>query len=123
MTTNLPKKEIEKTQTQTQTYFDGYFEQPVTVSQNEVDVVNAFFLRLTNNNTEAAQAYTGSVLSIAKEQKVSPVTIVEDFENQDTSKITRRLLTLLNNNRLKTSLLGVKKTAKVNPFVARNIIP
>ena len=122
MTTNLPKQDIEKTQEPTQTYFDGYFQQPVTVSQNEVDAVNAFFLRLTNNNTEAAQAYTGSVLSIASEQKISPVTIIQDFENQDTSKITRRLLTLLNNNRLKTSLLGIKKTPKTNPYVARNII-
>lgn len=116
---NLPKRTDD---TNTSAYFSGYYKTTLPVSGQQYDAVITFFLKRTTGNRTAAEALTASVMTIAQNRGIDPISFIEEFKKyNDDSSYKAALLALLNSERRTTSKLGYSITPEANPFIARNI--
>lgn len=116
---NLPKR---TDQNDTNAYFAGYYQTTLPVSGQQYDSVLTFFLRQTKGNKIAAEALTASVVTIAQNRGINPLSIVDEFKQyKDNDSFKAALLALLNSDRRTTSKLGYSITPEANPYVSRNI--
>ena len=103
-------------------FVDGYYKKTFPVSGDEYDTVRTFFLRRTNGNKTAADALTGSVLTIANNRNIRPLSIIEDFKRYtDNASFTAALMALINGDRRSTSKLGYAVIPEPDQYVVRNI--
>lgn len=116
---NLPKTTNEYS---TDAYFSGYYKTNLPVSGQQYDAVLTFFLKRTSGNKTSAEALTASVLTIAQNRGLDPLSLVEEFKKfNDNDSFKASLLALLNSDRRPTSKLGYSVTPDPNPFIVRNI--
>jgi len=121
--TNLPVDLEQNTSDEkTQSFFNGYFDVPLNVPPSTTDAVRSFFLREVRNE-EAANALAHSVITIAYENQVEPMDIIEEFQQQEGIAVTDLMAALINRTRRDTSLIGIKEPRLANANVARNILP
>ena len=120
MYTNLPQQ---KTSSKTEySHFDNYYKQQNSVGPGQYDAVYTFFLGKTNNNVQAAESLTASLLKLTYENNVDPMALLEDFKkynNNESFKIA--LIGLFNSSRSNTSKIGFAATPTSPPLVTRNI--
>lgn len=103
-------------------FVDGYYKKNFPVSGDEYDAVRTFFLRKTGGNKTAADALTGSVLTIANNRNIRPMSIIEDFKRYtDNTSFTAALIALINGDRRNTSKLGYAVIPEADQYVVRNI--
>jgi len=115
--TNLPINNIEETLD----YFQRIYDDPVTVTQNQVDALYAFFIaRTENEQTALALVYTVVVTAFSTRQ--NPMTMLDRFKKLDSFSLDAQLARFLNSSRNNTSMLGVKNTPTVNSQIARTIL-
>lgn len=106
----------------TSSYFNGYYKTNLPVNGQQYDAVLTFFLKKTSGNKVAAEALTASVITIAQNRGINPLSIVDDFKNyKDNDSFKAALLALLNTERRTTSKLGYSVTPEANPYIVRNI--
>ena len=116
--TNLPINDIESTLKHFATIFDS----PVSVPQNVVDALYAFFVERTENE-ETALAFVHTVIATAVGAKINPMVLLDQFKAASTNfKLDTQLATFLNLTRNNTSMLGVKNVPKVNNHISRTIL-
>ena len=116
---NLPKRTEDLN---TGAYFSGYYQTTLPVSGQQYDAVLTFFLKKTTGNRVAAEALTASVMTIAQNRGIDPMSFIEEFKRyNDDDSFKAALLALLNSDRRSTSKLGYSVTPEANPYVARNI--
>ena len=102
-------------------YFEGYYNTTLPVSGQEYDIVLTFFMKRTGDAT-AAEALTASVLVLALNRGISPVSVIEEFKRiKDDQHYKAALVALINSDRRTTSKLGYAAEANPNPYVVRNI--
>lgn len=117
MATNLPPKDINKTQE----FFNNFFKQSESTSQNVNDAVVGFFQDLTGNK-DAGIVLASTVLISASEQGVDPMALVDEFRKLKPRELNAYLTLLLNITRSGTSLLGVTNQPQTSKYISRSIL-
>ena len=103
-------------------FYQGYYKTDIPVSGAVYDAVLTFFLRRTNGDRTAAEALTSSVMVIALNRGIEPMSIIDDFKKlQDDAAFKAAIVSFLNSDRRPTSKLGYAATPLVNEYVVRNI--
>ena len=103
--------------------FDNYNEGKSVVSTtNEFDAVKGFFLRKTEGNIDSALALTDTVLTVANLHGISPMQMIDELDTYSTTEVQQVLISMINQTRGNTSVLGYNKSQTPNQAVARNII-
>ena len=122
MATNLPKKET--TTNKTGEFFDVYntSRTDTVVPSNEFDAVRGFFMRKTNDNETVSEGLTDTVMQIANLHNVSPMDIISEFNEYAVTEIQQSLVSLINQTRANTSILGFNKNKTPSVPAARNIL-
>ena len=116
--TNLPVANIEATLE----YFNKIYDLPISVPQNTVDALYAFFIRRTENE-ESALALVNTVVTTALSSKINPMVLLDEFRSLgDEIKLDIQLAAFLNITRNNTSILGVKNVPKVNNHISRTVL-
>lgn len=122
MATNLPKKDISTNKTGE--FFDVYNtpRSETLVPSNEYDAVRGFFMRKTNDNKTVSAGLTDTVMQIANLHNVAPMDIIQEFNEYAVTDIQQALVSLINQTRANTSILGFNKNKTPSVPAARNII-
>ena len=116
--TNLPINNIEETLA----YFETIYDDSITVSQNIVDALYAFFISRTENE-DTALALVHTVIVTAVGAKINPMAMLDQFKAAGSEfKLNVQLATFLNQTRNNTSMLGVKNVPQVNNHISRTIL-
>jgi hypothetical protein len=116
---NLPKT---TNNFNTPAFFNGYYKTNLPVNGQQYDAVLTFFLKRTSGNKVAAEALTASVITIAQNRGINPLSVVDEFKNyKDNDSFKAALLALLNSERRTTSKLGYSVIPEANPYIVRNI--
>jgi hypothetical protein len=106
----------------TNSYFAGYYTTTLPVNGQQYDAVLTFFLKKTSGNRVAAESLTASVMTIAQNKGLDPISFVEEFKRyKDNESFKAALLAFLNSDRRPTSKLGYSVIPEANPFIVRNI--
>ena len=109
-------------QTDTQVFFNGYFSQPIQVSDALWGQVYGYFLTITNS-TDAASALAQSVITLSYNNNINALDLIQKFQTDPKSNNTKALLiSFFNSVKGSTSKLGYKNNNSTTPNVARNII-
>jgi len=102
-------------------FFDNYYNQKLEFNANEVDAVINFFEKRGFEKSSAIT--TGTVLlQQAKLDDVKVFKLLDTLKGLDEAQLSVVVAEVLNYNRLKTSTLGVKTTAKTNALDNRNVV-
>lgn len=105
-----------------QGYYDGYYSRSVPVTGQQYDVILTFFMKRTNSDKIAAEALTSSVLVLALNRGIDPLSIIDDFKKfNDDLSFKAALVALLNSDRRPTSKLGYAAEPVQDQYVVRNI--
>jgi hypothetical protein len=116
MATNLPGQS-----TQTQEFFNGYYNQKITMNPNEYNQVYSFFVSKTGSES-AAQQLTQTVMIITYNNNISPIQIINDFNKAaSVSDFKTLLITFFNSFRGPTSKIGYSNNIFKNEWIERNI--
>ena len=120
--TNLPvDQDLSSAEQRTLVFFNGYFDESITVDSSVHDTVYSFFLRQTND-PQSANAFTHSLITISNQLDVKPLDLLDQFGNTGLS-VDKTMAALINDTRRNTSLIGLKQPTTATPAVARNILP
>jgi hypothetical protein len=121
MATNLPKSNKPNATTEFFNQYDAPTDSSV-VNANEYDAVRGFFLRKTNDNETVADGLTGTVMSLSNLHNVSPMDLIDDFTDYALTDIQQALVSLINQTRANTSILGFNRNKTPSQTIARNIL-
>jgi len=103
-------------------FFNGYFTQPVQISDAVWEQVYNYFLTLTNDPT-AANTLAQSVIALTHNNNLNPLTVLNQFQTSpNNSNIKNLLISFFNNVKGSTSKLGYKNNITTSANIARNII-
>ena len=116
--TNLPIDDI----ADTMAYFAQVYDRPIEITQNVIDALYAFFISRTENK-DAAMALVNSVLVTSLNERINPMTLLDDFRALgDDFVLDAHLANFLNTSRNNTSMLGVINVPRINHHIARTIL-
>jgi hypothetical protein len=116
MATNLPGD-----QSQTQQFFNGYYNQQITMNSNDYNQVYSFFLGKTSSEV-AAKQLTQTVMIITYNNHIDPLRILNDFNKAASeSDFKTLLITFFNSFRGPTSKIGYSNNVFQNQWIQRNI--
>jgi hypothetical protein len=115
---NLPSTNIEVTQA----FFDQYFAQQISISENELNAIIGYFSSRTNNK-QSAEALAVAVITGSLEQDVPPMEILDQFKKLEQTQIDTYLAYFLNLTRYPTSLVGLSTVPVASKYVTRSILP
>jgi hypothetical protein len=108
--------------TDTKVFFNGYFSQPMQVSDAVWGQVYGYFYTLTNSS-DAAGALAQSVIALTYNNNLEPLTVLQQFQAAPNStNIKELLISFFNSAKGSTSKLGYKRNNATAPLVSRNII-
>ena len=106
----------------TKKFFNGHFVQNVTINSNEHQAVVSFFLEKTNNNTDEANTLADTLFETSAMTGVNVMELIDGLRSETIENVQLRLITMINSQRKKTSILGYARSRTANPSVTRNII-
>ena len=117
MATNLPN-----TTSTTQQFFNGYFNQPVTMQPDVYNTVYSFFKNATESDA-AAETLTKNVMVLTYNNNLDPLQIIKDFGKAATqSELKTLLISFFNSLRGPSSKIGFSNKTNANQWVQRNIL-
>jgi hypothetical protein len=117
MTSNLPN-----TQTSTETFFNTYYNQSISINVEVYDRIFAFFKTKTSSEL-AAKQLTQNLVALTYKNKIDPMDIIADFaQAKNASDLRLLFITFFNSLRNPKSKVGVGNALTVNQWVQRNII-
>tara|TARA_B110001454_G_C12709276_1_gene430024 strand:- start:290 stop:673 length:384 start_codon:yes stop_codon:yes gene_type:complete len=106
----------------TRKFFNGHYIENVTINSSEHQAVTSFFLEKTNNKQDAANTLTDTLFEIGAVQGINVMELIDRLRSETIDDIQLSLITLINSQRKKTSVLGFANSRTANPSVLRNII-
>lgn len=116
---NLP---INSQPLNTQIFFNGYFSQPIQVSDAVWGQIYGFFYDLTKNS-DTANVLAQSIITLTYNNNLEPLSVIKQFQTAPNSNNVKNLLiSFFNNAKGPTSKLGYKNLNSTPPNIARNII-
>ena len=121
--TNVQGPDLSKSpdQSNPNRYFNNFYSDDFSVG-NHNDAVIAYFETYTGNET-AGKNLAAAVLYTARAQNIDPMTIIGEFQKLPRGQINNYLAALLNINRVPTSSIAVRGTARTSNYVTRTILP
>jgi hypothetical protein len=119
--TNLPPKDKDQLQKTIDQLKDGSYVEPHQFNQNDYDATIAFFVK-RGFTRESAETTSYIILQQAKIDEVSVGEILDKLTYASPSQLSELITIVLNENRFKTSKLGVRANRRENEVVSRNII-
>ena len=121
---NLPISSTIKDSSDTaKKFFNTYYDQPIAVPSAILDATIAFFISKEFSET-SAQAIATVLISQAKIDNVNVFTLLDTLKQLNKFQLSTVVREILNNNRLRISILGTKLN-NINDiqYEARNILP
>jgi hypothetical protein len=109
--TNLPVTR----ENPTTKFFNGYFEQDITISAEKLAVIRAYLEKQTT--TESAESLTHAVISAAFLRGLDPLELLDEIKQAGRENFTAFLALILNDTRANTSLLGINAAPVRNRYV------
>lgn len=103
--------------------FDQYNSNNVIApTTNEFDAVKGFFLRKTNNDRDVADGLTDTIIQVAQYHGIDVMSLLDQLKDYGMNEIQQAVVSLINQTRGNTSILGFNKNKAPNPSVARNVL-
>ena len=115
-------EQLQSKKTKTQDFFNGYFNQTISIDSAEQQAVKSFFLSKTDNDESTANTMTDSLFEIAYNSGYNVMELVDALRSETINDIQKNLIAIINNYRVKTSVLGFANSRTSNPNVLRNIV-
>jgi hypothetical protein len=115
---NLPPSTSKNTTT---TYFNNFFKNGFTVSQNVDDTMIGYFQTITGDRASGT-TLASAVLYTAQSQGIDPMVIIDEFRKLKPNELNAYLTMFLNLNRVSTSLLGLSNSPQTNKYIVRAIL-
>ena len=106
----------------TTSYFNNFFKNGVSVSQDVNDAVVGYFQQTTGDK-ESGKLLASTVLYTALNQGLDPMALVEEFRSLNGNELNAYLTMFLNLNRIFTSLLGISNSPETNKYIKRALLP
>lgn len=107
----------------TQSFFNGYYNQPIQLHPGIFEQVYAYFMNKTNSKS-AANSLTQALLSLTYNTSLDPIKLLVEFEKSpDISSFKTLLISFFNSTKGATSKLGFKTNINQNPYISRTILP
>lgn len=106
----------------TTSFFDNFFTDGMSTSQNVNDAVIGYFQSVTGN-ADTGSTLAASVLYTALSQGIDPMALIDEFKQMGPQDLNAYLTMFLNINRVGTSLLGLSNSPQTNKYIARAILP
>ena len=103
-------------------FFDNFFKQTESVSENTHDAIIGYFQTVTGNK-ESGTALAAAVLYTAQSQGIRPMEIIDEFRKLSPGDLNSYLTMFLNINRVGTSLLGLSNSPQTSKYVVRAVLP
>lgn len=102
--------------------FDNFYNVQVSVSVEQYNLVNAFFLGVCQTK-EIANNFTAFLFQVAKMSGLDPMTILASLKGADNKlQVDQKFAYYLNSLKSKTSLYGISVVPRPVIPVARNIV-
>ncbi|MBR20200.1 MAG: hypothetical protein CMA64_08685 [Euryarchaeota archaeon] len=106
----------------TQDFFNGYFNQTISIDPVEQQAVKSFFLKRCNDDHATANTLTDSLFEIAVNGGLNVMVLIDALKDETMDDVQKNLIAIVNNYRVKTSVLGFANSRTSNPSVLRNIV-
>lgn len=122
-TSNLPfPQEPTDSSEKTRKFFDGYYEEGITLSSSEIDATVGFF-QSRGFEDSAAQSVAAVLLREAKKENLKVFQLLDTLKALDDLELTNTVKEILNYNRLRISTLGIRlDRSQENEYEIRNIL-
>jgi hypothetical protein len=120
--TNIPIQKTPSSSDQTVEIFNNYYKLPVRINNNELIAMTGF-LESKGFEPVSAESTAITILTQSSVEGYSAMQVMDTLKGLSSVDISGVVAEILNFNRLKTSLLGVKQDFSPSYTVARNVIP
>ena len=107
---------------ETRKFFNGHYIESINVNSSEHQAVKSFFLEKTNNDNDSANTLTDTIFEIGAMENVNVMSFIDKLLGDTIDDIQLTLITMINQNRKQTSILGFSTSRVPNPSVVRNIV-
>ena len=107
---------------ETRKFFNGHYIQSLDINSSEHQAVKSFFLEKTNNDNDSANTLTDTIFEIGAMENVNVMELIDKLRGDTIDDIQLTLITMINQNRKQTSVLGFTTSRVPNPSVVRNIV-
>ena len=107
---------------ETRKFFNGHYVQSLNINSSEHQAVKSFFLEKTNNDNDSANTLTDTILEIGAMEDANVMELIDKLRGDTIDDIQLTLITMINQNRKQTSILGFTTSRVPNPSVVRNIV-
>jgi hypothetical protein len=102
-------------------FFNSFFTQSGSNSENVNDAIIGYFQSVTGNK-ESGITLAASVLTTAYNQGISPMELIDEFRKLNPGELNAYLTMFLNINRVGTSLLGLSNSPQTSKYIIRAIL-
>jgi hypothetical protein len=106
----------------TRQFFNGHYVQSINIDASDHQAVKSFFLEKADNDNKSADTLTDSLFEIGAIYEISVMELIDRLRSNTLDDIQKTLISLINQKRKKTSVLGFANSRTPNPTVMRNII-
>ncbi len=120
MTSSVDIKPIDSS-TEVKQFFDQYFTENISYSANQVDSVVGFFLKRGFDESSATGVAT-VLLQQAKIDNVNVYTLLDTLKGLEDVQISGLVGEIVNANRSKVSVIGVKVANPSSKQESRNVV-
>lgn len=122
-TTNLPiPTSSTDSAEKTRKFFDGYYEEGISFSSNDIDVAVGFF-KSKGFEESAALSVAAVLLREAKKENLKVFELLDALKTLNEVQLSNTVREVLNYNRLRISVLGTKvDRSRENEYELRNIL-
>lgn len=107
---------------ETRKFFNGHYVESINVNSSEHQAVKSFFLEKTQNDNDASNTLTDTMFEIGAMENVNVMELIDKLRGETIDDIQLTLITMINQNRKQTSVLGFSTSRVPNPSVVRNIV-
>lgn len=107
--------------TEVKTFFDNYYNKPVSFPVEQIDSTVGFFLK-RGFDTSSARSTAIVLLNQARAENVSVFTLLDSLKSLTDTQLSQVIAQVLNNARDKTSLLGYRIQPVTDTYESRNIL-
>lgn len=122
MYTNIPPNTTASSSDKTVNNFNNYYARPLQLDNN-VLIAMTGLLETRGWSKDSAEQISIAILTQAKKDGYNAMAILESIKGLGQTDLSALVAEILNNNRYKTSSLGVIQTVIPVDNVKRNILP
>jgi hypothetical protein len=119
---NIPSEKTPSSSDQTVEVFNNYYKLPVSINNNELIAMTGL-LESKGFEPVSAESTAITILTQSSKEGYSAMQVMDTLKGLSSIDISGVVAEILNFNRLKTSLLGVKQDFSPSDTITRNVIP